>query len=187
MGRDPAGVEAVALFDSGGNLFCLEVLAGDHRCCDPSQWSSGTQTRPASRCPPIKPAQRSRSSIKESSFDVCSVAGGKGDERLRPDPGSKFSRADPPTAEPTEVTKPGVGAAFLLGLHHWTLTDSIQMLPGKHTQTDTHTHVHTPSAGILLIPTGMFRFWVCIWDTMMMDDVFLHHSSDLLLRIIRIS
>ena len=38
-----------------------------------------------------------------------------------------------------------------------------------------HKRVHTPSAGILLIPTGIFRFLVCIWDNMM--DVFLHHSS----------
>lgn len=164
VGRDPAGVEAVALGDYGGNLFCLEVLAGNHRCR-----GSGPQGhRPASRRPPIKSAQRSGSTVKERSFDGRSVTGGKRDERQRPDPGSKFSRADPPTAEHTEVTKRGVGAAFLLGL-----TIGHSLIPFRCCQGDTHTCVHTPSAAISLIPTGMFRFWVCIWDTMMMDHVFI--------------
>lgn len=111
-----------------------------------------------------------------------SVTGGKGDERQRPDPGSKFSPADPPTAEHTEVTKPGVGAALLLAL-----TIGQSLIPIRCCQGDTHTCVHTPSTGISLIPTGMFRFWVCIWDTMIMDDVVFHHSSNSVLRIIRFS
>lgn len=95
VGRDPAEVEAVALFDHGENL-CLEVLE-DHRCRD--QRVGLRSHRPASRCALIKPVQRSWNTIKQCSLDGRPLTGGKGGERQRPDPGAKFSRADPPTAE----------------------------------------------------------------------------------------
>lgn len=39
VGKAPAGIEAVALFDYGGNLLCLGALVGDHRSCDSREWS----------------------------------------------------------------------------------------------------------------------------------------------------
>lgn len=94
------------------------------------------QTRTQTCEQTMKPAQRSRNTTKEGSFDGRSVTRGQGDEGQRPEPGSKFSRADPPTAQLTEVTKPGVGAALLLAL-----TIGQSLIPFRCCQGDTHTHM----------------------------------------------
>ena len=79
---------------------------------------------------------------------------------------SKFSRPDPPTAERRpKWQKPLWRGSKLSPLpDYWSAADPIQMLPGRASlhPHHTHTHTHTPSSGILLIPTGMYRF--SIWD-----------------------